>query len=97
MITPDLKEIFDKLDFTDEVTPELAAAQDNTRNAFEKLVKSYNIGFDDRNALDMAYGNEAIATHYLGFTQGFRWAVYLLTGRKDTSMGEETARGEMYA
>lgn len=80
MVMPNLKDIFYNNDFTDDVPQELAEAQNESHGAIEQLVKKYNIVFDDENDLETAHGKELLATHCLGFEQGFRWAVYLLTG-----------------
>ena len=55
----------------------------------KQLVEKYSIPFEERNDLEVAHGNEILKTHCLGFTQGFKWAVYLLTGFKTDK--EETA------
>lgn len=89
MTMPNLEEIFYRFDFTDEVPPQLEEAQSEASRIEKQLVEKYSIPFEERNGLEVAHGNEILKTHCLGFTQGFKWAVYLLTGFKTDK--EETA------
>lgn len=89
MTMPNLEEIFYRFDFTDEVPPQLEEAQSEASRIEKQLVEKYSIPFEERNDLEVAHGNEILKTHCLGFTQGFKWAVYLLTGFKTDK--EETA------
>lgn len=82
MTMPNLEELFYRLNFIDEVTPQLEEAQSETNRIEKHLVEKYNIPFEERSNLEVAHGNELLTTHCLGFTQGFKWAVYLLTGFK---------------
>ena len=76
MVTPDLHSIFFGNDFTDDTIPELV-----------KLSEEHKLSFRERDAVESAAAHEAIMSQYMGFIQGFKWAVYLFTGHKD----EETA------
>ena len=87
MVTPDLHSIFFGNDFTDDIIPELAEAQKNSLKEFDKLSQKHKLPFSERDAVESAAAQEAIMSQYMGFVQGFKWAVYLFTGHKD----EETA------
>ena len=87
MVTPDLHSIFFGNDFTDDMIPELEEAQSNTIKEFDKLSREHNLSLEERDAVECAAAQETITAQYLGFVQGFKWAVYLFTGHKD----EETA------
>lgn len=82
MTMPNLEELFYRLNFMNEVTPQLEEAQSEASRIEKQLVEKYSIPFEERNELEVAHGNEVLTTHCLGFTQGFKWAVYLLTGFK---------------
>ena len=91
MVTPDLHSIFFSNDFTDDMIPELAEAQQKTFTELDKLTQKHKLSFDERDEIECATAHEAIMSQYMGFVQGFKWAVYLFTGHKD----EETApKGE---
>lgn len=91
MLTPDLHSIFFGNDFTDDMIPELEEAQKNSLEEFDKLSQKHKLSFSERDAVESAAAQESIMCQYLGFVQGFKWAVYLFTGHKD----EETApKGE---
>lgn len=87
MVTPDLHSIFFGNDFTDDMIPELAEAQKNSLKEFDKLSEEHKLSLSERDAVESAAAQEAIMSQYMGFVQGFKWAVYLFTGHKD----EETA------
>lgn len=87
MVTPDLHSIFFGNDFTDDTIPELAEAQKNSLKEFDKLSEEHKLSFRERDAVESAAAHEAMMSQYMGFIQGFKWAVYLFTGHKD----EETA------
>ena len=71
--------------------PELEEAQSNTIKELDKLSQKHKLSFSERDAVECVAAKEAIASQYMGFVQGFKWAVYLFTGHKD----EETApKGE---
>ena len=91
MVTPDLHSIFFGNDFTDDMIPELEEAQKNSLEELDKLSQKHKLSLSERDAVESAAAHEAIMCQYLGFMQGFKWAVYLFTGHKD----EETApKGE---
>jgi hypothetical protein len=48
----------------------------------DKLTAKYNIPFQDADNVHCANSSEHTAAQYMGFMQGFKWAVYLLTGYK---------------
>lgn len=83
MITPDLNSIFFSNDFTDDMIPELAEARQKASIELDKLAKKHNLSFDERDEIECATTNEAVMSQYMGFVQGFKWAVYLFTGHKD--------------
>lgn len=87
MITPDLYSIFFENGFTDDMIPELEEAQKDSRKEFDKLSQTHKLSFSERDAVECAAAHEAVMAQYMGFMQGFKWAVYLFTGHKD----EETA------
>ena len=87
MITPDLQTLFFENDFTDDMIPELDEAQKETAANLDKLSKTHKLTFDERDSIECCAAHEAVMSQYLGFLQGFKWAVYLFTGHKD----EETA------
>lgn len=87
MITPDLRTLFFENDFTDDMIPELDEAQKETAANLDKLFKTHKLTLDERDSIECCAVYEAVMSQYLGFLQGFKWAVYLFTGHKD----EETA------
>lgn len=89
MITPDLKSIFFSNDFTDDVIPELEEAQSNTIKELDKLSQKNKLSFSERDAVESAAAKEAIASQYMGFVQGFKWAVYLFTGHTESEVTAE--------
>lgn len=90
MIIPNFSEIFFTHDFTDDTIPELEEAQRESREVIEKLEAAHNLNSSERDAIYNIIGGEALYSQYLGFMQGFKWAVYLFTGHKD----EKTTREE---
>ena len=87
MVTPNLHSIFFGNDFTDDMIPELEEARNNSLKEFDKLSQKHKLSFGERDAVECAAAHEAMMSQYMGFVQGFKWAVYLFTGHKD----EETA------
>ncbi|MGN0665870.1 MAG: hypothetical protein ACI4KF_05020 [Huintestinicola sp.] len=83
MVTPDLHSIFFGNGFTDDMIPELEEAQNNTFKELDKLTQKHKLSFSERDAVECAAAHGAITYQYLGFVQGFKWAVYLFTGHKD--------------
>lgn len=83
MVTPNLHDVFFGNDFTDDMIPELEEAQNEHDKTVEKIALAYNMPFSDADALRCASNGEAIMSQYLGFMQGFKWAVYLFTGHTD--------------
>ena len=83
MITPDFKDTFFKHGFTDDRIPETEAANRAFDDVATKLGSTYGITFDEYCELESAVTDYVTYSQYLGFLQGFKWAVYLLTGRKD--------------
>ena len=86
MITPDLRTLFFENDFTDDMIPELDEAQ---KENLDKLSKTHKLTFDERDSIECCAAHEAVMSQYLGFLQGFKWAVYLFTGHKES---EEAGR-----
>lgn len=84
MLTPDLRSIFFKFDFSNDMTTELMNTQKKAQSTLDKVAKAYKLTFSDRDGLDVAFGAEATEAQYLGFIQGFCFAVQLITGKKVT-------------
>lgn len=83
MVTPDLHSIFFSNDFTDDTIPELEEARNGFFKELDKLSEKHKLSFIERDAVESAAAHEALMTQYMGFMQGFKWAVYLFTGHKD--------------
>ena len=77
MTSPNLKEIFFSFDFTDDTIPELEAAQSESAKILSALRASHNLTLKE---LDSSRTQEAVMSQYMGFIQGFEWAVSLFTG-----------------
>lgn len=86
MITPDLYTIFFENDFTDDTIPELDEAREKSSAALDKLSEKYKPPFDERDEIGSSSTHEAVMSQYLGFMQGFKWAVYLFTGHKESEV-----------
>lgn len=89
MITPDLRTLFFENDFTDDMIPELDEAQKETAANLDKLSKTHKLTFEERDGIECSAAHETVMSQYLGFLQGFKWAVYLFTGHKES---EEASR-----
>ncbi len=89
MITPDLRTLFFENDFTDDMIPELDEAQKETAANLDKLAETHKLTFEERDGIEHSAAHEAVMSQYLGFLQGFKWAVYLFTGHKES---EEAGR-----
>ena len=90
MVVPSLRDVFFSSAFSDDETQELKAAQTEFYNVYGRLRDSGS----NRDALfdmECAAGRMASESQYLGFEQGFKWAVYLLTGHRD---GQESVEKE---
>ena len=83
MTMPNLRDVFFGNDFSDIIVPETKEAEGNFEKAVSKLADDYNIPFSDINEIIDANFGEHVESQYLGFVQGFKWAVYLLTGIKN--------------
>ena len=90
MVVPSLRDVFFSSAFSDDETQELKAAQTEFYNVYDRLRDS---GSDSHTLLNMecAAGRMASESQCLGFEQGFKWAVYLLTGHRD---GQESVEKE---
>ena len=86
MITPDLYTIFFENDFTDDTIPELDEAKEKSSAALDKLSEKYKLTFEERDGIECSATHEAVMSQYLGFIQGFKWAVYLFTGHKESEV-----------
>ena len=86
MITPDLYTIFFENDFTDDMIPELDEARKKAAANLDKLSKTHKLTFDERDGIECSTTHEAVMSQYLGFLQGFKWAVYLFTGHKESEV-----------
>lgn len=84
MITPDLYTLFFENDFTDDMIPELGEAQKQFLANLDKLSKTHKLTYDEINDMENSAAHEAVMSQYLGFLQGFKWAVYLFTGHKES-------------
>lgn len=82
MTMPSLYDVFFGNDFSDDTIPELEAAENEFREKFEQVVSNYNMPFSEADGVRCASASERIMAQYLGFIQGFKWAVYLLTGHR---------------
>ena len=89
MITPDLYTLFFENDFTDDTIPELDEARKQFFENLDKLSETYKLAYDEINDMESSVVHEAVMSQYLGFLQGFKWAVYLFTGHKES---EEAGR-----
>lgn len=88
MTTPNLKEIFFNHDFTGDTIPELESSRNERNKALDKLKKAHSLSFSECDEIDGSITDEAIMSQYMGFMQGFKWAVLLFTGNRES---EETA------
>lgn len=77
MTSPNLKEIFFSFDFADDTIPELEAAHSESADILSALRASHNLTLKE---LDSSRTREAVMSQYMGFIQGFEWAVSLFTG-----------------
>ena len=84
MVTPTFHDIFFDNDFTEDMIPELEEAQSGFNSALEKAASAYNIPFSEADEIRCANNSEHVMAQYLGFMQGFKWAVYLFTGHTDS-------------
>lgn len=82
MTIPSLYDVFFNNDFSDDTIPELEAAANEAREKFEQVVSKYNMPFSEADEVRCANANEGVMSQYLGFIQGFKWAVYLFTGHR---------------
>ena len=82
MTIPSLYDVFFGNDFSDDTIPELEAAANEAREKFEQVVSKYNMPFSEADEVRCANTNESMMSQYLGFIQGFKWAVYLFTGHR---------------
>lgn len=89
MTTPDLYTIFFENDFTDDMIPELDEARKKAAANLNKLSETHKLTFAERDGIECSTAHEAVMSQYLGFLQGFKWAVYLFTGHKGS---EEAGR-----
>ena len=89
MTTPNLKEIFFKHDFTGDMIPELETSRNERFNALEKLEKAHNISFSECDGIEGLIMDEVIAAQFMGFVQGFKWAVSLFTGHTESEGAAE--------
>lgn len=89
MITPDLKEVFFEHDFSDDSIPETKDTERELEDVLTKLETAYCLAHDDYCEIESASFGFAVMSQYLGFLQGFKWAVYLFTGHKES---EEAGR-----
>lgn len=80
MTSPNLKEIFFSFDFTDDTIPELEAAHSESAEILSALRASHNLTLKEFDKLDSSITREAVMSQYMGFIQGFEWAVSLFTG-----------------
>ncbi|MCI5904573.1 MAG: hypothetical protein MRZ61_05475 [Oscillospiraceae bacterium] len=83
MTMPNLRDIFFDNDFSDNIVPEAKEAEEVFKKAVNRLAADYNIPFSAVNEIMDANLGEHVESQYLGFVQGFNWAVYLLTGIKN--------------
>ena len=77
---PSLREIFDDK-FIDADTPSTKAARENFGKALDNAKDKYNMEFSDVDSLDTADTARCTEEQYMGFLQGFGWAVQFLTGK----------------
>ena len=89
MTMPNLKEIFFKHDFTDDTIPELEEARNNVIKEFDKLSQEHKLSFKERDNVEGAAAQEAIMSQYMGFVQGFKWAVFLFTSCSESEGAAE--------
>lgn len=82
MTMPNLRDVFFGNDFSDIIVPETKEAEGNFEKAVSKLAADYNIPSSAVYEIMDANLGEHVESQYLGFVQGFNWAVYLLTGIK---------------
>lgn len=80
MVMPNLREVFFDNDFTEETTPEL----EENEERFNEAITSSGLINKVYNEICEAKAGAVAEAQYLGFSQGFRWAVYLLTGYNGT-------------
>lgn len=85
MVMPGLYDIFFGNDFSDDVTPELQAAEKAFNTAMDKAEADFNIPFAAADTVRCANTNEHMMAQYTGFLQGFRFAVKILTGVEATT------------
>ncbi len=83
MVTPTFHDIFFNNDFTEDMIPELEKTQLEFDISLEKAVTAYNMPFSEADKIRCANTGERVMAQYLGFMQGFKWAVYLFTGHTD--------------
>lgn len=89
MTTPNLKEIFFKHDFTDDTIPELTKAREECDKVINKVEEDHNLTYDECDDIDTAIGTSETMAQYLGFIQGFKWAVSLFTGNTESEVTAE--------
>ena len=69
--------------------PELAEARQKASIELDKLAQKHKFPFDERDGIECATTHEAVMSQYMGFVQGFKWAVSFFTGNTESEVTAE--------